>query len=155
MTQIVVTSDVHGRKHALEQVISTHYDVFAYIDCGDSEMPPEKMNPFVSVKGNNDYYYDYPEHRVLSFEGFTFLVIHSHQVMMFKRDSALVKKAKSVQADVVLFGHYHTFYDKEVDGIRLISPGALSYNRDQSPACYALLSIEDDNLKVTRKNLKR
>lgn len=155
MKKIVVTSDVHGKRHELEKVLSTHYDADAYIDCGDSEMHPDIMKPFVSVKGNNDYDFDYPNYRIIKHNGVVFLVIHSHQIMMFKRDDALVKKAKSVKADVVLFGHYHIFYDKVVDGIHLISPGALSYNKDQTPACYALLSINNNQVQVTRKNISK
>src|SRR5690554_4529974 len=131
MIKIVVTSDVHGKKHELDQVLSIHYDADAYIDCGDSELHPDKMSPFVSVKGNNDYDFDYPNYRIIEHAGVVFLVIHSHQMMMFKRDAALVKKAKSLNADVVLFGHYHVFYNKIVDGVHLISPGSLSYNKDQ------------------------
>lgn len=154
MSKIVVTSDVHGKKHRLEGVLAINFDADVFIDCGDSEMHPDLMRPFVSVKGNNDYYFDYPNHRVIEHDGIVFLVIHSHQMMMFKRDAALVKKAKSMKADVVLFGHYHSFYDKVVDGIHLISPGSLSYNKDLTPSCYALLSIKDKQIEVTRKNIQ-
>ena len=153
MKQLVVTSDAHRRKQLFRHIAKSHPDALAYLDCGDTELSEHAIVPFVSVRGNTDYY-DYPSQRILTFGWLVFLVIHSHQIMRFNRDAALVNQAKRHGADVVLFGHYHTFYDKVVDGVHLISPGALSFNRDLSPSCYALLSLRDKQVSVQRVNLK-
>ena len=155
MKQVVVTSDAHGKLALFRQVAQAHPKAAAFIDCGDSELSPKVITPFVTVNGNTDYGYDHPKYRVLTIDGIVFLVIHSHQIMRFNRDEALIKKAKQHNAQVVLFGHYHTFYNKVVNGIHLISPGSLAYNRDSSPACYALLTIENKTISVKRINVNK
>ena len=153
--KVVLTSDVHGKINTLQEITKEHQDAFMFVDCGDTELSPDRVAPFISVEGNNDRYFEFPETRVLQLGKIKVLVIHSHQVMMFKRDATLAKKARAVGAKAVFFGHYHIFYDKEVDGVRLISPGSLFYNRDQSQPSYAIVDIEEKNIKVTRVNIQR
>jgi putative phosphoesterase len=153
--KIIVTSDVHGQLSSLQAIASHFHDADAFIDCGDTELPPERIEPFVSVEGNNDYYYDYPAQRVVEYGGIKILVIHSHRVMMFKRDQELAKKARAIGAKAVFFGHFHVFIDQEIDGIRLISPGSVSHNRDQTPCSFAIVSIEEGRLSVKRVNLSQ
>lgn len=151
--KIVLTSDVHGQLTSLQAIASHYYDADAFVDCGDSELPPEKIKPFVSVEGNNDRYFNYPKERLLDFNGYKILVIHSHQVMMFNRDDALAKRARVLGAKAVFFGHFHHFIDHEVAGIHLISPGSVSHNRDQTPRCFALVTLENNKLQVDRINI--
>lgn len=151
--KIVLTSDVHGQLTSLQTIARHYHDADAFIDCGDTELPPERIKPFVSVEGNNDRYFDYPQQRVLEFEGVKILVIHSHQVMTFHRDEELAKRARILGAKAVFFGHFHVFADHEVDGIQLISPGSVSHNRDQSPRSFAIVSYEDDKFHVERVNV--
>lgn len=151
--KLVVTSDVHGHLTSLLEIASHYHDADAFLDCGDSELPPERIKPFVSVEGNNDYYYDYPTQRVVEFDGIKILVIHSHQVMMFNRDRELAKKARALGAKAVFFGHFHVFVDHEVDGVRLISPGSVSHNRDQTPRSFAVVTIQEGIFSVKRVNV--
>ena len=153
--KVVVTSDIHGRIHALDEILKAHPDADMYIDCGDSELAPERIVPFVSVEGNNDRYFDFPDSRVLQIGNVKTLIIHSHQVSLFRRDAMLAKKARAVGAKIVLFGHHHVFYDKIVDGVRLISPGSVFYNRDHSKPSYALVRFNGTAIAVERHEVKR
>lgn len=153
--KIVVTSDVHGQLSSLQAIARHYHDADAFVDCGDSELPPERMEPFVSVEGNNDRYFDYPQQRLLDFDGLKILVIHSHQVMMFHRDDELAKKARTLGAKAVFFGHFHQFINHEVAGIHLISPGSVSHNRDQSPRSFAIVNIENNTIAVERINIEQ
>ena len=64
--KIVVVSDSHGRDDALEYVLQQHGDAYAYIHCGDIDADPGAFPRFVSVGGNNDIFYDYPDEQILS-----------------------------------------------------------------------------------------
>lgn len=64
--KIVVVSDSHGRDDALEYVLQQHGDAYAYIHCGDIDADPGAFPRFVTVGGNNDIFYDYPDEQILS-----------------------------------------------------------------------------------------
>ena len=51
--KIVVVSDNHGRSEPLEQILELHRDADVFIHCGDSELPPQFLQGYVCVRGNN------------------------------------------------------------------------------------------------------
>ena len=156
--KIVVTSDNHGLKKELNVIRQLHSDYDAFIHCGDSEMTNHELSGWASVAGNNDYYADLPESRIVNVNGFKIFVTHSHLVSYFKRIDRLVSLAKNNECQMVCFGHSHVFMDEIKDGIHLVNPGSMRYNRDATPPCYAIITIDDDNysnVSVKRINLNR
>ena len=79
--KIVVVSDSHGRDDALEYVLQQHGDAYAYIHCGDIDADPGAFPRFVTVGGNNDIFYDYPDEQILSIGTHRIFIVHSHQFM--------------------------------------------------------------------------
>lgn len=154
--KIVVVSDNHGKRRELED-IRRKYDHFdAFIHCGDSEMTQDELRGWVSVRGNNDYYVDLPDATVVKVKDYNILVTHSHLVSYFRRTERLVEMAQANQCQMVCFGHTHVFVDEVVEGIQLVNPGSIWYNRDRSNPCYALVEINDDDyrqVKVTRVDI--
>lgn len=141
--KFVVTSDNHGLKDKLDRIRLAHPHCVAYIHCGDSEMTLHDLAGWASVAGNNDYYADLPSSRIINLNGFKVLVTHSHLVSYFKRTERLVELAKSNDCQMVCFGHTHIFMSEVIDGVHLLNPGSLRYNRDGSPTCYAMVEVND------------
>ena len=49
------------------------------------------------------------------------------------------------------FGHTHVAYLDQVDGITLLNPGSLSHARDGRPCSYAILDIDENEIRVEFK----
>lgn len=152
MIKIVVASDNHGDLDSIKTILEENHNYDYYLHTGDSCVDPSFMVPFSCVKGNNDYFYDYPQYRVIKIdENNTILMIHGHQ-FIYNKDKA-ISMAKENYCNIVLYGHTHVFNDEMIDGIRLINPGSCYYNRDRSEPCYARIYIDNNIIKVERINL--
>ena len=151
--RFLLVSDNHGRREVLDELIKMYPDQDYYLHAGDSELPPEYLKQYQAVTGNNDYFYDYPNHLIISENEVRILLIHGHQYFMMNRLNELVKLAQELKCQVVCFGHTHCPFQKEIDGILALNPGSLRYNRDGSAPSYMLVdfkSIHDYQVEVKR-----
>jgi len=149
--KVVCVSDNHGRQFAIEAILKKLADAKLFIHCGDSQLPPSAMKDFMIVRGNTDYYSDYPLQLCLDICGHKAIVVHGHRFFSGLPDlGVLARHAKSLGADLVFFGHSHRYCDEVVEGVRLLNPGSLAYNKDGSEACFMLLDVTQDKIKATR-----
>ncbi len=150
MKKILLLSDNHHDMRSLQIALQAHPDCDYYLHCGDSEFPKNKLRPFLSVRGNNDYDYSYPREITLDIEGRHILMTHGSYF-----EEILVNRAKDLKCDTVFYGHTHTFTDKTLEGIRLVNPGSTRHNRDWSEPCYAIVMIDGKDLTVKRINIEQ
>ncbi|MCA9399455.1 MAG: metallophosphoesterase family protein, partial [Candidatus Omnitrophica bacterium] len=62
--------------------------------------------------------------------------------------------AKTADADIVLCGHTHEFFDKSINHVRFINPGSVGRPFDSDPrASYAILEAKNGQLTVYNKRL--
>lgn len=149
--EIIVVSDNHGKSEVLNRIRQAFPNASAYIHAGDSEMNPTQLEPFVSVAGNNDYSYPFPEKRIVEVEQIRILVMHSHTLPWGKSVESLVKIAKIEGCQIAIYGHTHRYDAREIDDVFVLNPGSLYYNRDGSKPSFAHILINEDNkLKVSR-----
>ncbi len=153
--KIVVVSDNHGRSEPLEQILELHRDADVFIHCGDSELPPQFLQGYVCVRGNNDFYYEYPEMKILELENHRMMIVHGHHHLYMGQLDMLVSKARRQGCDFVFYGHTHIFSSQQRDGVILVNPGALSRNRDGTPPCYAVITIDGSDVSIDRVNWTR
>ncbi|MBQ9425453.1 MAG: metallophosphoesterase family protein [Erysipelotrichaceae bacterium] len=152
MLKICLCSDNHGDMNSINRILSDNPACDYYFHCGDSMMPPEEMEPFISVEGNNDWSYDYPKDRLLEIGGHRIYIFHGTGYTFSK--NLMLDKAKSVKADIVFFGHTHSFTDQIYSNIRFINPGSTLYNRDLTSPSYARVYLMDDGkVRVERIDL--
>lgn len=97
-----------------------------FIHCGDSELPPQFLQGYVCVRGNNDFYYEYPEMKILELENHRMMIVHGHHHLYMGQLDMLVSKARRQGCDFVFYGHTHIFSSQQRDGVILVNPGALS-----------------------------
>ena len=79
MKKIVVMSDSHGYHAMIDLVRELEPDGDCYVHCGDSEAETYDMQDWLCVKGNNDWYSDFPEHIRFKVEDLNFYVCHGHR----------------------------------------------------------------------------
>lgn len=145
--EFIVCSDNHGNSKVLTEILNAYPQAECFIHCGDNELSNEFMKPFTAVTGNNDYFYHYPEKLVTQVGQLRILILHGHTMPYGRRVQAMVDLAKSLNCTVVCTGHTHVYMDDTVDGIRVLNPGSLFYNRDGTPPCY--MHVETDGQTIT------
>ena len=142
MLKICLCSDNHGDMDSINKILSDNPACDYYFHCGDSLVPPEELSPFASVEGNNDWAYDYPKSRKIELNGHTIFIFHGTGYTFSRK--LMIDKARSEKADVVFYGHTHSFADDIYNNIRFINPGSTLYNRDLTSPSYARVYIDDD-----------
>lgn len=151
MKKIVLISDNHYNLNVVKKIYFANQDADYYLHCGDSELKPEDLFPFASVRGNNDYGFDFPLQKHLNIEGNDILMLHGHRYVAALYYDMLLRKAKEENAKVVFFGHTHAFCNQIIDGVHLINPGSCNHNRDGSEPTYAIVTIDGNNINVEKK----
>lgn len=162
--QILVISDTHGRYDILKRILAEHRDVDFVIHCGDGEYEtnrliaerPELKPWILQVRGNCDHSREIPLVREISLPfGHKAIALHGHTMIYGDFQQNLVQLAKENDADIVLFGHLHTRIDRNVEGVRLFSPGSAAQPRDQFPAGFGLLDVMESGVLTSHGNVSR
>lgn len=147
--KIIVVSDSHGKDEVLDKVVEQYPHADMFIHCGDIEADEARFPQFITVLGNNDLFYDYPEYRIIEADAHRILVIHSHQFMYHARGEQMAKRARGLGCDIVCYGHTHVAADDTVDGVRLINPGSIWRSRDGREPSYAIMDLEHGEVSIS------
>ena len=142
--KIVVASDSHGRTDILEDIVRSEKGDF-YLHCGDSQDDELSIFPFVSVKGNCDFYNKERE-KIFKIGNFKILMEHGHM----HYGLSLVYKAKEIGANIVLTGHTHIPNSYIIDDILFVNPGSCARPRGGSEKSYAVISFEEAETDVNK-----
>lgn len=151
MLKIILAGDNHGDIDSIKRILIDNPQADYYFHTGDSQMDPKYIEPFISVCGNNDWNTSLPKQRIINVENHKILLMHGNGYT-YSTD-ALVYKAQEENCDIVFFGHTHIFFDKTIDGVRLINPGSTFYARNLEEPGYAIVTIDKDIIKVKQVNL--
>lgn len=147
--KLLVMSDSHGKNKVMDKVIEAHCKhVDLMLHCGDIETPEDIYENLITVRGNNDYYYDYPEMKIVTVGQHRILLIHGNQSYYGNRLQFLAKKAVEYNCNIVCYGHTHVASLDEVNGITLLNPGSLWHSRDGRNPSYAILTLNDNSIHV-------
>ena len=143
--KVGIISDTHGllRPEVLE--------ILKSCDCilhgGDINKPEilDTLRPLASiyaVRGNNDKDWAEGLAKTLTFsiEGVKFFMVHN------KRDVAWDLK----DAQVVVFGHSHKYFESEIDGRLWLNPGSCGRSRFGGEVTMAVMTIENGKYNVEK-----
>ncbi|MGV2938016.1 metallophosphoesterase [Mesobacillus sp. LC4] len=145
MSRVLIVSDSHGSTEVLEGIENLHgNDVDLMIHCGDSELSESDaaIVNFSSVKGNCDFYGNFPDEEIHVINGVRIFVTHGHLYSVKSTLVNLYYKAKELQADIVCFGHSHLLGAEMVDDVLFINPGSIRLPRGRTEKSYAILELE-------------
>jgi putative phosphoesterase len=137
----IVVSDSHCDTYTLKHIANIHPDALAYLHAGDSQDYEINLYPFVTVKGNNDYYIT-QDSKILNIEFLKIYLTHGHKMILTEQN--MVQKAKNADCNMFIFGHTHRPFYQEVDGVHLLNPGSTNYSRSPVGQTYAIITLKDD-----------
>lgn len=151
--KIVVVSDSHGKDERLDEILQLEQDADCFIHCGDIESPEDAYPMYRTVKGNNDYFYEYPDQLILPFANHRILVMHGNQFPYTRRMERMAMYAQEQSCDIFCYGHTHVAAIEQTEGVLLLNPGSLWRSRDGRGPSYAILTITDEQVKAEIKFL--
>lgn len=143
--KILVCSDSHRNSEALDQLVKKHPEMDLYLHAGDSEDEEYSIRPFLSVKGNCDYFSDFPPLRILPTPQGNILIQHHPNINL-----SLLKKEN---IKFFIFGHTHVRHYEITSDIVFLNPGAISFARDSHELSYLILTIEKEKFDVSFHSL--
>lgn len=145
--RLVVFSDSHRRVSSVLDIFERHKDnadLFIFLGDGNDDVDKALMIykdiKIERVSGNCDFYSTYPSSKIIDFCGKKILFTHGHPYYVKHGYSDIEREARSVNADICLFGHTHIPYIEEKDGIHYVNPGSC---RD---SIYAIIDIEPSGI---------
>ncbi|MCM1368154.1 MAG: YfcE family phosphodiesterase [Roseburia sp.] len=130
MYKLVIISDIHHDLLRLKRILPIINASDYLIFCGDGVSDLMLLRsvisvPIVCVRGNNDLDPSVPEISSMVLGNTRVLVTHGHKFDVRRSITPLLKVAKQMQCNLVFFGHTHMFFDRIIDGVHFINPGAL------------------------------
>ena len=146
---IAVFSDTHGDNTNILNIIDKNSDIKAVIHCGDiaDDIDSIKMCfPRLSVygvRGNNDYFTDYPKELICEIDGLKFFITHGHFYSVKMGESVVKSACKDFGCDICVYGHTHKEKLTEEDGIIILNPGS-----SRSYGTYALIDTKTKEVTI-------
>ncbi len=144
--KLLVISDTHGYiGNAVSLIEQTDPDYIIHLgdvasDCDElcSIYPTRRI---ICVLGNNDFFCkSYPIERTLEVCGKKIFMCHGHKYNVKYGLHLLKKVARDLGADIVLFGHTHTAFAEDDNGLTVLNPG--------STRTYGLITIKSGNVQA-------
>lgn len=148
MNKVIVVSDSHGLVEPLERIYDHFkHEVSVFLHCGDSELEEEHpiFKIYRTVRGNCDYE-NFPLVDRVRVAGYTILFTHGHHHSVKFNLDRLYFLGKENQADIVCFGHTHApLVERSTDGLYILNPGSIKYNRSLKAIkeCFVLIEFDE------------
>ncbi|MGM0369343.1 MAG: metallophosphoesterase family protein [Bacillota bacterium] len=150
--KLAVFSDAHQNIELMETALQELEDIDYLLYAGDgldkivASQIPEQFN-LIAVRGNCDYGVDFPLEKVIDIAGIKIFLTHGNRHRIKQGLNQLYYQAREEEADVIIFGHTHCRYAKQVNGLLFFNPGSISNPRDNQPPSYGLLKIEESDIE--------
>ncbi len=150
--RIFILSDTHGNFAQAVRLVSEAGPADLVIHLGDEFEDGALVGqfcqiPVLAVPGNCDPGCSEPRTKVMEIAGRRILLTHGDSYGVKNGLANLIKRARSEQAEIVLFGHTHQALVRQTDGLFLINPGTLQH---RAPCqSYAILEIAEAAVAAT------
>lgn len=145
----LIVSDTHGKEDRLILAVQKERPIDKIIHLGDingQEEFIEKITDCVcfAVKGNNDWTSRLPSENIVMMGKHRAFITHGHYYAVEFGTSNLVRHARSLDCDTVMYGHTH-FPELIEDGnMTILNPGSLTYPRQPGhKPSYIVAEIDD------------
>ena len=156
--RLVVISDSHGRPSLIDRALRRESEAKEVFFLGDvvtdiAEVIPEYPDRnFHIVRGNCDYFCEYPLFDIVEYPMASVYFTHGHNHFVKSGLDTVKDDAKGAGANIALYGHTHIAAIDYKDGIYLINSGSVSLPRD-GKASYAVIDITEKGILPAIKHL--
>ena len=149
--KVLIVSDTHGRHAGIEEAIQREFPFQRLIHLGDAEGYEDYIAdlaecPIDIVSGNNDFFSDLPDEKIVFIDDFRALITHGHMYGVSVGYQRIWEEGLERGVDAVMFGHTHRPMLEEDEDLILLNPGSLSYPR-QKGRLRSYIVMEKENGK--------
>lgn len=150
--KIIVMSDSHGDKETVKAVSALQAD--AVFHCGDSELSWDDpiLHNIHIVKGNCDRDQRFPDSVIVEVGNRKIWMVHGHEHDCKRTMLPLYYGAQELGADIVLFGHSHSYAAELREGILFVNPGSTLLPRAGKQPTFAEIEW-DGSYRILFKNM--
>lgn len=151
MTKLLILSDSHSNRGAVERILRAESDAAALIFLGDGlrdlelALTSHPQMRVYSVSGNCDYGALEPLDGLAAFDKVVIFYTHGHMYGVKYDLDTLAEAAAARGADMALFGHTHVPYVGQHGKVLLFNPGSCG-RCYTGPDTYGVITL--DNGKV-------
>ncbi|UXU56552.1 metallophosphoesterase [Staphylococcus agnetis] len=152
--KLILVSDNHSETGILHEIYDKHDDADTFIHLGDSEFTYQdtELSLYRRVKGNMDFYPEFPEEDTITIQGVTFFFTHGHRMGVNQGRDMLAQHAKAQDATFAFYGHTHIARYEYLQGIHVINPGSITHSRSNEEETYAEIKLDDGEGKLNFRN---
>lgn len=136
--KILLVSDSHGNEEILKELVHQYPKMDLYLHAGDSGLDSSSIYPFVSVRGNCDYYPFDELYKVHTPVGY----------LLMKHKPTFTNK-EMLDNKILVHGHTHKAYIKEDNDHLFICPGSTNLPRDNTDGTYIILDLDENKSSIT------
>ncbi|MDD3122541.1 MAG: YfcE family phosphodiesterase [Candidatus Izemoplasmatales bacterium] len=154
--KIILFSDNHRDKEAVLELIKMYPSADRYISLGDSEMTESELSMLniYGVKGNYPFEPKFPDDLSFTFDDWDFFFTHGHKYGVKNGLSRLYEVSKSLNSEIVCFGHTHVAFLEEMDDIIFLNPGSLTFPKRFEPTSFAYIETSPNLIDIKILDLK-
>lgn len=146
--KICIVSDSHGDRDILQKIYNLNSNCDIYLHLGDSQLDSNWLLPFISVKGNCDYFSDYPDFKIISTPFGNIYAEHGHL-----HNHCTIDFLKSKNCQIYLYGHTHIHKIVQIGDYYFFNPGSVSSPRDGTCGTYLILELKKDIISYQFKSV--
>lgn len=147
--KLIFTSDIHHKKYIIDYILE-NYNVDGYYDCGDSELLPNELQNFLTVKGNCDFR-NYPIYRIINVdENVKIFITHGHLLESKK----IIEAIKNNNCNIIISGHTHIKRFEIDKGVYYLNPGSISRPRDKDSNTFLLFDYNEVSKNINIEFIK-
>ena len=152
---MLLFSDNHRDRNSIKQIIRKNPKSDLIISLGDSEMRIHELQELnvQGVKGNYPFEPDVPKELNYEFFDLKLYMTHGHHFSVKMGLTRLLNYAIYNEINIVCFGHTHRPLIKEIESVLFINPGSTSRSKMHRDCSYAVLEIDDKEIKAIVKTL--
>ena len=148
MIRLLVFSDTHLDTRRMEYAVNqVSPDIIVHLSdtIGDAAKIREKVPymPFHMVKGNGDIQIAGELEKFITIENVKVFLTHGHKYHVKEGLFYLIRRARELGADLVLFGHTHGAAIVKGEGMTLMNPGQMQFHQERRRASYGIVTIDD------------
>lgn len=142
--KILVFSDSHGVLEPMLSLTAEHSpQLIIHLGDGAGDIKRLKKElpgiPVINVRGNCDSLSTLPEREITELLGHRLFLTHGHRYSVKYGTDSLLTAAMCAGADIVMYGHTHIPDCRQENGLLILNPGSIGYNRS-----FALLELEEN-----------
>ena len=150
--RIGIVSDTHRMEKFMNKAIPHLKECDLIIHAGDNFLDSKYIHKMtntdtIAVKGNCDFE-DVEDEIAFEVEGKTIFVCHGDKYGVKYGIEQLEQRAKSIGADIVIFGHTHIPLCIEIDNIIYLNPGSLSLPRESSSRRFIIIDLQNNMINL-------